>query len=157
MSTTLASDLAALMDRDLGRLQAELEAYPDDPSVWRVGGTTKNSPGTLTLHLVGNLEAYVGAVFAGTGYVRDRDREFSERDVPRAELVKRVARCRRNVAEGLANITDEAMVEAYPGEMPPPFRGWNTHRFLTHLSGHFLWHLGQIDYHRRLLVESAQG
>lgn len=157
MSTRLASDLAALMDRDLGRLQTELEAYPDDQSVWRVGGTTKNSPGTLTLHLVGNLEAYVGAVFAGTGYVRDRDGEFSERDVPRAELVKRVARCRRNVAEGLSGITDEAMLEAYPGELPAAFEGWSTHRFLTHLSGHFLWHLGQIDYHRRLLVESARG
>jgi hypothetical protein len=157
MSTKLASDLAALMDRDLGRLQAELEAYPNDGSVWRVGGTTKNSAGTLTLHLVGNLEAYVGAVFAGTGYVRDRDREFSERDVSRAELLERVARCRQNVSKGLSAITDEAMLDAYPGEMPGPFQGWSTHRVLTHLSSHFLWHLGQIDYHRRLLVENAGG
>jgi hypothetical protein len=157
MGTMLASDLAVLMDRDLGRLQAELEAYPDDASVWRVGGTTKNSAGTLTLHLVGNLEAYVGAVFAGTGYARDRDAEFGDRDVPRAELLKRVARCRRNVAEGLSAVTDEAMLGAYPGELPAAFKGWTTHRFLIHLSSHFLWHLGQIDYHRRLLIESPRG
>lgn len=157
MSTVLAGDLAMLIDRDLGRLAAQLEAYPDEDSVWRVGGTTKNSAGTLTLHLVGNLEAYVGAVFGATGYVRDRDREFSERDVPRGELLERIARCRSHVAAALANVTDEAMAQAYPGDLPGPFAGWSTHRFLTHLSGHFMWHLGQIDYHRRLLVESAQG
>jgi hypothetical protein len=153
MSNTLATDLALLLDRDLSKLADELGMYPDDASVWRVGGTTKNSAGTLTLHLVGNLEAYVGT-FAETGYVRDRDAEFGDRDVPRAELLERIARCRRNVAAGLATITDAQMLEPYPQDLPERFRDWSTHRFLTHLAGHFQWHLGQVDYHRRLLVES---
>jgi Protein of unknown function (DUF664) len=153
MSDVLAGDLAVLLDRDLARLAAQLEAYPDDASVWRVGGTIKNSAGTLALHLVGNLEAFVGAVFGGTGYVRDREAEFADRDVPRRELLRRVAHCRESVAKGLGAVSDEAMVKAYPAPLPGPFEGWSTHRFLTHLSSHFLWHLGQIDYHRRLLAE----
>lgn len=157
MSAMLAADLAVLMDRDLEHLETELSAYPDDESVWRVGGSTKNSAGTLTLHLVGNLEAFVGAVFGDTGYVRDRDAEFTVRDLPRTELLERVGTCRRHVADALPRISDEAMLEPFPSKMPPPFRGWSTHRFLTHLSSHFLWHLGQIDYHRRLLVEDGQG
>lgn len=153
MSNVLAGDLAALMDRDLERLDAQLRAYPDDESVWRVGGATKNSAGTLALHMVGNLEGFIGVVFGDTGYVRDRDAEFGDRDVPRAELLERVAACRRHVADALATLDDEAMLEPFPSQVPPPFQGWSTHRFLVHLSSHFLWHLGQIDYHRRLLVE----
>jgi hypothetical protein len=153
MSHLLANDLAVLLDRDLSKLADELGTYPDDASVWRLGGTIKNSAGTLALHLVGNLEAYVGS-FAETGYVRDREAEFADRDVPRSELLERIARCRKHVADGLATITDARMMEAYPQELPERFQGWSTHRFLTHLAGHFLWHLGQIDYHRRLLIES---
>jgi hypothetical protein len=153
MSNTLATDLALLLDRDLSKLADELGMYPDDASVWRLGGTIGNSAGTLTLHLVGNLEAYVGT-FAETGYVRDRDAEFRDRDLPRAELLERIARCRKSVADGLATLADAQMLEPYPQDLPERFRGWSTHRFLTHLAGHFLWHLGQIDYHRRLLVES---
>ena len=155
MSTTLSSDLAFLLDRDLGKLAEQLRAYPDDASVWRLGGTIKNSAGTLALHLVGNLEAFVGAVFGGTGYVRDREAEFADRDVPREELLARIERCRANTAAALATVTDEAMGEVYPLELPERFRGWSTHRFLTHLAGHYLWHLGQIDYHRRILVEGG--
>lgn len=153
MSTTLASDLAFLLDRDLGKLADQLRAYPDDASVWRLGGTVENSAGTLALHLVGNLEAFIGAVFGGTGYVRDREAEFGDRDVPRAELLARVARCREHLTASLATVTDDAMVQTYPLQLPGPFAGWSTHRFLTHLSSHFLWHLGQIDYHRRILVD----
>jgi hypothetical protein len=153
MSTTLAADMAALFDRDLGLLAGELGAYPDDDSVWRLAGTIKNSPGTLTLHLVGNLECYVGAVLGRTGYVRDRDAEFADRGVSRADLLARVAHCRVTVADSLADVSDEQMLGAYPGTLPPPFRGWSTHRFMAHLVGHFNWHLGQVNYHRRLLVE----
>jgi len=155
MSNHLSADLALLLDRDLGKLADELGLYPDDASVWRLGGTIKNSAGTLALHLVGNLEAYIG-IFAQTGYVRDRDAEFGQRDVSRAEIFERITRCRKNVADGLATLSDQRMVEPYPLDLPDRFREWSTHRFLTHLASHFLWHLGQIDYHRRLLVESAR-
>jgi Protein of unknown function (DUF1572) len=155
MTTTLAADLAALLDRDLGLLEGEIRAYPDDDSVWRIAGTIKNSAGTLTLHLVGNLDFYVGSVLGGSGYVRDRDAEFADRGVPRPEMLARVERCRRTVAKTLATVSDDTMLSVWPDELPARFQGWSVHRFLTHLAGHFNWHLGQINYHRRLLAEGT--
>lgn len=152
MSISAGANFALIMTRDLTSLENEVSAYPDDASVWKIGGEVKNSAGTLVTHLVGNLEHYVGAVLGGSGYVRDRDREFSERDVPRSELAARVAACRDRVRATLEGISDEAMAAPFPGELPPAAQGASTHLFLLHLSGHLMWHLGQVNYHRRLLA-----
>ena len=151
MSTSLASDFARIFDRDLAALATQLESYPDEAGMWRLGGSIKNSAGTLALHLAGNLEHFVGTVLGGTGYVRDREAEFGDRDVPRAELLERIARCRRTVADTLGTLDDEALRAPYPGRMPPSYEGANTHLFLLHLCAHLMWHLGQVDYHRRLV------
>lgn len=74
-----APDFVRIFDRDLDALARQVGSYPDDESLWRLGGGIRNPAGTLAAHLVGNLEHFVGAVLGGTGYVRDRDREFSER------------------------------------------------------------------------------
>jgi len=152
MSSKLTGEFARILDRDLGALAEQIETYPDDAGVWRSGGSIKNSAGTLALHLVGNLEHFVGAVLGGTGYVRDREAEFGERDVPRAEILERIDHCRAVVAEVLAALPDESLAETFPGRMPPVFEGASTHLFLLHLTAHLAWHLGQIDYHRRLLA-----
>jgi len=152
MSSKLGGDFARILDRDLGSLAEQIETYPDDAGVWRSGGSIKNSAGTLALHLVGNLEHFVGAVLGGTDYVRDRDAEFGERDVPRGEILERIDHCRAVVAEALAALPDEALAEPYPGRTPPMLEGASTHLFLLHLAAHLAWHLGQIDYHRRLLA-----
>ncbi|MDH5588729.1 MAG: DinB family protein [Gemmatimonadota bacterium] len=152
-ASTVGSDFQYLFDRDLGRLAEELEAYPDDAEIWRVAGSIKNSAGTLALHMVGNLMHFVGAVLGETGYVRDREAEFGDRDVPRAELLRRIGECRAVLADVLPALSDTAFREDFPGKLPAQLEGATTHRFLLHLSGHFTWHLGQVDYHRRLLVE----
>jgi len=152
MSSTLCGDFARILDRDLGVLADQIETYPDDAGVWRSGGSIKNSAGTLALHLVGNLEHFVGAVLGGTDYVRDREAEFGERDMPRGEILERIDHCRAVVAETLAALPEEALAKPYPGTMPPVFEGASTHLFLLHLAAHLAWHLGQIDYHRRLLA-----
>jgi hypothetical protein len=152
MSSKLSADFAHILDRDLGVLAEQIEAYPDDAGVWRSGGSIKNSAGTLALHLVGNLEYFVGAVLGGTEYVRDREAEFGERDVPRGEILERIDHCRAVVAETLAALPDEALAKTYPGRVPPVFEGASTRFFLLHLAAHLAWHLGQIDYHRRLLA-----
>jgi len=154
MGTTLGGDYARILGRDLDALRRHVEGYPDDESLWRIGGSILNSAGTLALHLVGNLEHYVGAVLGGTDYVRDRHREFSERDVARTEILERVSRCRETVVSTLQEIDDEQFLAPFPGELPPSMEGASTHLFLLHLSGHFLWHLGQMDYHRRILIEA---
>jgi uncharacterized damage-inducible protein DinB len=112
-----------------------------------------NPPGSLTLHVVGNLRHYVGAVLGGSGYVRHRDEEFSRKGLSRDELVALVRACRTEVVPVLEGLSEALLVGPYPGELPASMVGATTRRFLLHLSGHCMWHRGQVDYHRRLLAE----
>jgi hypothetical protein len=152
----MGKDFAAIMGRDLAALAAQIGKYPDDGSLWDLSGTIANSGGTLALHLVGNLRHFVGAVLGSTGYVREREAEFATRGVSRADVVAQVHACREEVVAVLEGLGDEAMSQAYPGALPPHLAG-TTHRFLLHLAGHLMWHLGQIDYHRRILADGASG
>lgn len=153
--STPGADFAFIFARDLESLAGQIAAYPDDASLWRVAGTIKNPPGALAQHLVGNLLHYVGAVLGDSGYVRDRDAEFVGRGLGRDELLAHIRACRAEVVQVLQDLDADVMASPYPGTLPPVMAGATTHRFLLHLSGHFMWHLGQVDYHRRLLIEAA--
>ena len=147
----LAGDFARILGRDLHKVAQQLESYATDADVWRVEGDTRNSAGTLTLHIVGNLEYFIGGVLGNSGYVRDRDAEFGDRDVPRDELIRRVNACRERVVSTLEGLSDAALHLPYPGKLPAHLEGAGTHLFVLHLSVHLNWHLGQMDYHRRML------
>lgn len=136
--------------RDLKTLADELRAYPSDEAVWRTAGAISNSAGTLALHLCGNLRHFVGATLGATGYVRDRDAEFSRRDVPRAELLAEIDAALHEVDGTLARLKDTDLA----GDYPLPFQGEpiGTTHFLVHLAAHFAYHLGQVNYHRRLIA-----
>jgi hypothetical protein len=157
MEMTLGMDFARVFGRDLDALAGQIGSYPDDESVWRVGGTVKNAAATLALHAAGNLEHFIGAALGGTGYVRDRDAEFSARGLSRAEILGRIAHCQESVLSTLTGLSDEEVRAPYPGEEPSHLRGASTHFFLVYLASHLAWHLGQVDYHRRGLVEEAAG
>lgn len=148
---TLGPSFAFILNKGLGRLAEQLVSYPDERNLWMVGGQTKNSPGTLALHLVGNLEHFIGNVMGGTEYVRDREAEFGDRDVPRDELLRRIDACRQTMSDTLSSMSDEQILAPYPGESPMGLGDETAHTFLLHLTGHFSWHLGQIDYHRRIV------
>lgn len=151
--TTLGPAFARILSRELERLIRLLEAYPDEESLWRVEGSVRNSAGTLALHIAGNLEHFVGHVLGGSDYVRDRDAEFGERDVPRAEMIRRIRRCQDTVRESLGTMSDETLLDACPGKLPGSLGAEpSAAELLTHLTWHLGWHLGQVDYHRRLLV-----
>lgn len=145
--------LRATFERDLQLLRRELEAYPDEAGLWVLPAGITNSAGTLTLHLCGNLRHFVGAKLGGTGYVRDRPAEFSLRNVPRAELVAGIDAARRDVGDTLTRLTAADLDR----EFPEPVGGvrLNTGDFLMHLLAHALYHIGQVDYHRRVVTGSA--
>ncbi|HKK94411.1 MAG TPA: DinB family protein [Longimicrobiales bacterium] len=151
---TLGPAWASIIVRELDRLIREVEAYPDEADLWRTPGSVKNSAGTLALHLAGNLEHFVGSVLGETGYVRDREGEFGDRDVPRAEIVRRIRACQKSMRDTLEGMTDEALLAGYPATLPASLGGEGTPAttFLTHLTWHLGWHLGQIDYHRRIVA-----
>lgn len=150
-----ASTLKLLITRELRAFRRELEAYPDDASVWRAIPGVPNSGGTLALHVAGNLRHFIGAIIARDGYVRDRDAEFSRRDVPRAELIAGLDVAIASVERALASPVDELLQGAYPE--PIAQRKVAAADFLVHLVAHLAYHLGQIDYHRRAVTGDPRG
>lgn len=149
--TNLATTLNALFTRDLRRLSQEIDAYTDETMLWQIAPGISNSAGNLCLHLLGNLNTYIGNELGKTGYVRDREREFSSKNVPKSILLAGIEAVTRVINEALSSLTDTQLSEPYPVEV----LGYpmTIHYFLTHLSGHLNYHLGQIDYHRRLLTD----
>lgn len=141
--------IRTLLARDLRALAREVEAYASDELVWRAVPGISNSAGTLVLHLAGNLEHFIGAVLGRTGYVRDRAAEFATRDLTRPELRRRIDEAAHAVDETLAQITAEQLQAEYP--VPIGGRRVGTAALLAHLSTHLAYHLGQIDYHRRIV------
>ena len=148
----LVEVLKTVFDRDLNKLHQEIEAYQTEQALWRTEPGISNSAGNLCLHLLGNLNTYIGAVLGRSGYIRNRDLEFSARDVPRAELLARIAETRRVVEAALTPLTDDQLAHEYPIIVweAPTSLGY----LLMHLTTHLTYHLGQINYHRRLLDKS---
>lgn len=141
--------LKALIHRDLEKLKLEISQYQDEASIWKVEKQISNSAGNLCLHLVGNLNHFIGKVLGGTDYVRNREAEFSLKDVPRAELVRLVETTIPVMDQSLDQVTPEQLAATYPIEV----FGYpmTTEHFLIHLAMHLDYHLGQVNYHRRLL------
>jgi uncharacterized damage-inducible protein DinB len=146
----LTSWIGGIMARDLRALRREIEAFADERELWRVPPGISNSAGTLALHLAGNIQYYIGNVLGGTGYVRDRDAEFAQRDVPRQELLREIDAALDAVQRGMKNVRDADLAKPYPD--PPRGLPVRTGDYLIHLISHFTYHLGQVDYHRRLLT-----
>jgi uncharacterized damage-inducible protein DinB len=151
----LPSYLSTIIARDLRGLRREVEAYPDDASLWRTMPTIPNAAGTLVLHLSGNLQHFIGAQLGGTGYVRDRSAEFSRRDVPRTELLSHIDAASDAVIRTLARITDVQLDAIFPE--PIANARVKTADMLIHLATHLAYHLGQIDYHRRAIAGDGRG
>jgi len=145
----LTTVLKTLFNRDLNKLKAELELYREEKNIWLVEKNIANTAGNLCLHLVGNLNAYLGAEIGGTGYIRNRDLEFSLKDIPRAELISMVEATISVVNNALDLVTEEDLQKEYPLLVLP--QKTSTEYFLVHLAAHLGYHLGQINYHRRLL------
>ena len=141
--------------RDLRALAEELKAYEDEEAIWLAPPGVPNSPGTLALHLAGNLRSFIGAHLGGTGYVRDREWEFAAHDVSRDELLGEIEEAIAAVDKGLTAISDEDLEQDFPVSFKD--RTLSTGLFLTHLVAHFAYHLGQVDYHRRLVTGQTDG
>jgi len=141
--------LIFLFDRDLSKLKNELKAYRSEEGLWKTTNTINNSAGTLALHLIGNLNYYIGAIMGNTGYVRDREAEFMLRDVPFVEILNKIEETKLVVTKSLLEFPEDWFSRQYPEEK---FGYPMTYEyFMFHLVSHLNYHLGQINYHRRIL------
>lgn len=141
--------LKNLFNRDLTKLKKEIELYRNERTIWRVEKDIPNSAGNLCLHLVGNLNTYIGAELGKTNYIRHREHEFSLTDIPRTELLKQIEGTMSVVETSLDKVTAAQLQQEYPILVFE--QKTSTEYFLVHLATHLTYHLGQINYHRRLL------
>jgi len=150
--STLTSILHTQMVRELRTFMQEVEAFPDDTTLWVTPPGVTNSAGNLALHVCGNLQDFVGRVLGGSPYVRHRDREFGEREGTRASLVAELQATIEVIDAVLPAVTDAQMAADYP--MAVGGKTLNTATFLVHLGAHLAFHLGQAGYLRRIVTGS---
>ena len=144
----MKATIIRLFERDWQRLSNELDAYAVEEQIWTKPGSISNSAGHLLLHLCCNLRHFIGAVLGNSGYVRNREKEFSSAPVPREELRLLLSACQTEVLAALDVLPEEKLQQEYPLEVLD--RRWETEDFLIHLLTHLSYHLGQINYHRRM-------
>ena len=145
----IIESLKSLFNRDLNKLKLEIESYQDETLIWAIDKNISNSAGNLCLHLIGNINNFIGAEIGKTGYIRNRELEFSLKNIPKSELIQKIENTILVVNNTLNALTEADLEKIYPKivfekEMTTGF-------FFIHLSTHLAYHLGQINYHRRLL------
>ncbi|HZS08209.1 MAG TPA: DinB family protein [Blastocatellia bacterium] len=145
LSNTVAGGFINSYRDFAGRVHA-LAAQLSEEQFWIRPYDYGNSFGHLTLHLIGNLNYYIGTQIAGTGYVRDREREFTETNFPSKEDVLRqldeavelvIATLREQTADTWANEYEAVGVSDFIKD-----------RFGIFLrcAAHFHHHIGQMIY-----------
>ncbi len=100
--------LGELFERDLLKLRDEINNFKDEENIWRVTNGVTNPAGTLVLHLLGNLNYTVGTLIGGNDYVRNREQEFSLKDVPREKLITDIESTIEAVKTSLTGISEQA-------------------------------------------------
>lgn len=144
----MTDDLVKLFDRELDKLIAELELFQSEAALWAGAAGVSNAAGNLALHIVGNLNQYIGVRLGGTDYLRDRSAEFGSRDIPRHELIARVSATKTMLETVLVRLDAAQLEEIYPEEVLG--YAMTTRYLLIHLYGHLNYHLGQVNYLRRV-------
>lgn len=143
----ITASLSEIILRDLEKFKEEIRLFTDE-KLWSVQGDIKNSAGTLALHLTGNLKHFIGATLGNTGYVRQRDKEFSDTNVPKEHLLQGLTEAGSIVTQTLAALPDEKLSAIFPIEFAG--RQVTTFQMLLHITTHLNYHLGQMNYLRRM-------
>jgi hypothetical protein len=149
MSYMLSRILSDFYARDIKGLIDEINAFKDEHNIWRTTGAIKNSAGNLALHIIGGTNYLIGSTLAHTGYVRDREQEFIQKEIERKVLVAELEQLIPLIAATLAQYGDEEMAAEYPIMFDD--KKTSKSYVLVQLLAHLNYHLGQVNYLRRIL------
>lgn len=139
-----------LYTRDLNKLAEEIKLYPNEEAIWKVAPGINNSAGNLCLHLCGNLQHFIGTILGNSGYVRNREAEFASKNIPREKLLEEIENAKAAIGQVLPDLPHDQLHAPYPIEVfGHPMA---TVFFLMHLATHLGYHLGQVNYHRRMIT-----
>jgi hypothetical protein len=149
----LLEELRTLLLRDVAGVERELDLYPDEVSLWKTLPGLPNSAGNLILHLTGNLQHFFGASLANTGYVRNREAEFTTQGVTQADLKKELTNAKQAVVAAFNKLSVEGLEQPFP--VPITDTHLPTRLAILQLITHLAYHLGQLDYHRRVVTGNS--
>lgn len=136
-------------DRDINKMINEIKLFRNEDNLWKVQGDIKNPAGNLALHIIGGNNHHIGAILGKTGYERNREIEFSTKDVPKAELISGLEKLKLTITKTFTRLTNEDLEKIHPAFFDS--EGTTTGYVLTQLLLHLNYHLGQVNYLRRVL------
>ncbi len=145
----LTENLALLFERDILRVKTEISLYTDETKLWLTVPGISNAAGNLCLHLLGNLQHYIGGILGHSGYIRNRPEEFSQKNIPAQQMTENLERVALLVAKTLRELPQDQLEKEYPEKVFE--QPMTVEYFLLHLLAHLNYHLGQINYHRRMV------
>lgn len=145
----ITQSVVKILDRDLNNVIQELESYRQEGNLWHLAGTINNTGGNLGLHISGAINHFIGAVLGKNGYIRKRDEEFSQKNISREEVVRQVKLAIHTLHQVLPGVPEEELEKEFPETLGG--MTMTIGHFLIHLVSHINYHLGQINYHRRIL------
>jgi len=138
-----------LFEKDINKLIEEIDLFKNEDDIWKVKEGVTNSAGNLSLHLIGNLNHFIGATLGNSGYVRERDKEFSKKNIPRKQLIESLNNTLAVIKNTLTALPEENLRKDFPVAINQQI--FSTGYMITYLLNHFNYHLGQVNYLRRML------
>jgi hypothetical protein len=141
--------IANFYQRDIQRVIDEINSFKDDSNIWRTCGSLNNSSGNLVLHLLGGLNYLIGTNLGKTDYIRNRDLEFTIKDVDKRQLVDQLTELKLMIDRILNSLTKEQLENSFPIFFDK--ENATISYVLIQLLLHLNYHLGQINYLRRTL------
>ena len=145
----LAEILSEFYERDVNRLIEEVRMFKNEENLWKTAGSINNPAGNLVLHIAGGTNFLIGATLANSGYVRDRDNEFTAKGVPREVLIAELERLIPVVTNAIKGLGPDGLEAKYPIFFDKP--DVSVQYVLVQLLAHLNYHTGQINYLRRML------
>lgn len=144
-------NISPLYEKDINKLIKEISLYENEEDIWKLEGAILNTAGNLALHLTGSLNYFIGNILGQTGYVRERDKEFSLKDIPQEKLLEELQKMKEIVVNTLSQLTEEDLQKDFPLEINN--QTMSTADTLVFFLAHLNYHLGQVNYHRRIIAE----
>jgi len=142
-------NINVFFERDLDKLIQEINSFKNEQDIWKIKTGITNSAGNLTTHLLGNLNHFIGKTLGNTDYVRNRDEEFSIKNLSREKLVADIRSLQQVIKNTLPNLSSEDLKKEFPIQIRNEV--YSTENMLTYLLAHLNYHLGQVNYLRRML------
>ena len=142
-------NINVFFERDLDKLIEEINLFKNENDIWKTKEGITNSAGNLTMHLLGNLNHFIGKTLANTDYIRKRDEEFSVKNIPREKLIADINSLKEIIKNTLPKLSYEDLKKDFPIQIRNEV--YSTENMLTYLLGHLNYHLGQVNYLRRML------